>query len=52
MDYIHYNPVKHGYVMRVADWPHSSFKRAVKEGLYELDWGTVEPQNLKQMEVE
>jgi len=37
-DYIHYNPVKHGRVVRVADWPHSSFHRWVKEGVYPLDW--------------
>jgi putative transposase len=29
VDYIHYNPVKHGHVARVADWPHSSFHRFV-----------------------
>ena len=43
MDYVHYNPVKHGYVARVKDWPYSSFHRAVRENLYPLDWGTVEP---------
>ena len=37
-DYIHYNPVKHGYVARVADWPHSSFQRFVENGTYPLDW--------------
>jgi hypothetical protein len=26
VDYIHYNPVKHGHVSRVSDWPHSSFR--------------------------
>ena len=26
-DYIHFNPVKHGLVSRVSDWPHSSFHR-------------------------
>ncbi|MGY4512679.1 putative transposase [Bradyrhizobium sp. USDA 3650] len=25
VDYIHFNPVKHRYVQRVCDWPHSSF---------------------------
>ena len=25
VDYLHYNPVKHGHVTRVADWPYSSF---------------------------
>lgn len=43
MDYAHYNPVRHGYVTRVKDWPYSSFHRAVREGLYPLDWGTTEP---------
>ncbi|HSA46945.1 MAG TPA: transposase [Candidatus Competibacteraceae bacterium] len=37
-DYIHYNPVKHGLVTRVADWPHSSFHRFVENGVYPLDW--------------
>jgi putative transposase len=39
LDYIMYNPVKHGLVSRVADWPHSSFHRLVLNGLYPLDWG-------------
>ena len=30
MDYIHYNPVKHGYSRRPADWPYSSFKQATE----------------------
>jgi putative transposase len=38
LDYIHYNPVKHGYVDRPADWAWSSFQRYVKEGIYENDW--------------
>ncbi|MFI8745825.1 REP-associated tyrosine transposase [Pseudomonas sp. NPDC077186] len=37
-DYIHINPVKHGWVGRVRDWPYSSFHRAVREGLYPLAW--------------
>ena len=39
VDYIHWNPVKHGVVDRVVDWPHSSFHRYVAEGYYPLDWG-------------
>jgi putative transposase len=39
MDYIHLNPVKHGLVDRAADWPHSSFHRFVKRGVYQSDWG-------------
>ncbi|MCI5120689.1 MAG: transposase [Candidatus Electrothrix sp. AUS4] len=38
VNYIHYNPVKHGHVARVADWPYSTFHRAVKNGQYPLDW--------------
>ena len=33
VDYIHFNPVKHGYVARVADWPYSSFHRYVQRGV-------------------
>lgn len=39
MDYLHFNPVKHGWVGRVIDWPYSSFHRAVRQGLYPEDWG-------------
>jgi REP-associated tyrosine transposase len=39
VDYIHYNPVKHGLVGRVCDWPHSSFHRYVRIGLLPRDWG-------------
>ena len=37
-DYIHYNPIKHGYVKNVADWQYSSFKKFVKKGYYEQNW--------------
>jgi len=39
VDYIHFNPVKHGHVMRVLDWPHSSFHRMVRLGICPPDWG-------------
>ena len=38
VNYIHWNPVKHGYVQRVLDWPYSSFHRYVKIGSYPEDW--------------
>ena len=38
IDYIHYNPVKHGLVRRVCDWPHSSFKPYVARGDLPPDW--------------
>jgi putative transposase len=43
VDYIHYNPVKHGYVGKVADWPWSSFHRHVRRGQYPREWGSSEP---------
>lgn len=39
VEYIHWNPVKHGWTKRVADWPHSSFHAFVRRGLYKSDWG-------------
>jgi len=39
IDYIHFNPVKHGLVARVCDWPHSSFHRYVARGTLTSDWG-------------
>jgi hypothetical protein len=39
VDYIHYNPVKHGLVARVSDWPYSSFHRYVARGDLPIDWG-------------
>ena len=38
VDYIHFNPVKHGHVSRVQDWPYSSFSRMVRLGVYPADW--------------
>jgi putative transposase len=38
MDYVHFNPVKHGHVQRVAEWPYSAFHRLVAEGVYPLVW--------------
>jgi putative transposase len=38
VDYIHFNPVKHGLVPRVRDWPHSSFHKFVRAGLLPDDW--------------
>jgi putative transposase len=38
VDYIHFNPVKHGHVSRVSDWPYSTFRQMVKVGIYPEDW--------------
>jgi len=40
MDYIHYNPVKHGLVAAAKDWPHTSFHHWVSIGFYEKNWGS------------
>ena len=39
VDYIHFNPVKHGLVKKAKDWQWSSFHRYVQEGYYDADWG-------------
>src|SRR5574337_33324 len=46
VDYVHYNPVKHGYAASPSAWPYSSFQRAVKRGWYQPDWGAVAPPDL------
>lgn len=38
IDYIHINPLKHGHVERVRDWPHSSFHAHVGNGVLPIDW--------------
>lgn len=38
-DYIHYNPVKHGYVKYPYDWPYSTFHHWARRGVYDLRWG-------------
>ncbi|MFP3423657.1 REP-associated tyrosine transposase [Pseudoalteromonas sp. SIMBA_162] len=38
VNYVHFNPLKHGLVSQVTDWPYSSFHRAVKQGIYTNNW--------------
>lgn len=53
INYIHYNPVKHGLVNKVKDWPYSSFHKFVKQGLYENDWGSAKDiENIKDIDFE
>ncbi|MCA9110668.1 MAG: transposase [Planctomycetaceae bacterium] len=40
IDYVHVNPLKHGLVVRVQDWPWSSFHRYVAAGEYPINWGS------------
>jgi len=50
LDYIHFNPVKHGWVPRVAEWPHSSFHRFVRLGLYQPEWAA--PADIREWDLE
>ncbi len=53
MDYIHYNPVKHGYVSQPSQWPYSSFGKWVRNGVYEMNWGASHiPKNIEEINVE
>jgi putative transposase len=38
VEYCYFNPIKHGHARRARDWPHSSFHRDVRHGLFPLDW--------------
>jgi putative transposase len=49
LDYIHYNPVRHGLVDAPEDWPYSSFSTAIEKGWYEPGWGHNEPERLRGM---
>ena len=39
VDYIHYNPVKHGYADAAAHWPYSSIHRYIARGIIPVEWG-------------
>jgi len=39
VDYIHYNPVKHGYVKNPSDWKYSTIHKYIESGIYPKDWG-------------
>ncbi|HUT94284.1 MAG TPA: transposase [Thermoguttaceae bacterium] len=47
LDYIHYNPVKHGLASAPREWPYSTFAKYVRLGEYDEYWGAEEPQNLR-----
>lgn len=42
VDYIHYNPVKHGHARSATDWPFSSIHRFIREQRLPANWGGVE----------
>lgn len=43
INYIHYNPVKHGYVDRPVDWQYSSIHKYIKDGVLQTSWGSTAP---------
>jgi len=47
MDYVHFNPVKHGYVAAPGDWAYSTFHACVARGLYPKSWGGGDVQDLR-----
>jgi putative transposase len=47
MDYIHFNPVKHGLAQSPRDWPWTSFHRWVKAGAYPEDWASASEPDFK-----
>ena len=52
LDYIHYNPVKHGYVAMACQYRWSSFHAWVERGQYPQTWGTSEPPHISGMNPE
>jgi putative transposase len=48
-DYVHWNAVKHGLVARPEDWPYTSYRYWFEKGYYEIGWGHVEPENLRNL---
>ena len=42
VEYIHYNPVKHGHSRTPGEWAYSSFHKYVRQGKYDYNWGAGE----------
>lgn len=52
LDYIHFNPVKHGLCQHPREWPHSSFAAWQARGAYPPEWGMTEPDRIRGMQLE
>lgn len=53
INYIHYNPVKHGLVKNVKDWKYSSFRKFVEQNFYDINWGSdTDIQNIVDLDFE
>ncbi|QWF72051.1 transposase [Methylomonas paludis] len=46
IDYIHFNPVKHGLVKQAEDWPYSSLHRYIRMGWLPENWAGVQLDDL------
>jgi putative transposase len=44
VNYVHFNPVKHGHVTRAIDWRHSTLHRYIERGLLPADWAGISPE--------
>lgn len=51
-DYIHYNPVKHGFANTPMNWEYSTFHSYMDEGIYSKEWGSKEPDKIENMNLE
>jgi putative transposase len=49
INYIHFNPVKHGLVTRLADWRWSSYHDYLRNGYYDEEWGDALPEDIVEL---
>ncbi len=52
LNYVHYNPVKHGLVEWPEQWPWSTFHKYARMGWYDANWGAVPVDNIEGVEWE
>ena len=52
IDYVHFNPVKHGAVSKAREYSHSSFNEWRERGRYDENWDETEPSEIKRMSLE
>ena len=50
LDYLHFNPVKHGLVDHAVAWPWSSLSAWIERGMYPEDWGSIAPGHVPDVE--
>jgi len=49
LDYLHFNPVKHGLISVASEWPWSSFSAWQRRGIYPDVWGVCDPERIRRM---